>query len=223
MARLLILTGPQGSGNHLFSKIFALHDKVFGWKSLLNTYWEGHHHEPFAKYWTDPELLHEFDWTQKEHYVTSISCPYVNNKQPHIPKYEKFIEIASQYCEVSVAILGRDSNILQYQQQRVRKKHTTPMALDAFQHLHTRTFISLELLYLYKHSYLEQLKHDLDWPIAYQHPEIDEILSHDTNEKYIQDVNNYWLDSEVHRAIEQSGYIYRPCIGSCIAKVLEYR
>ena len=76
---------------------------------------------------------------------------------------------------------------------------------------------------MYKHSYLEQLKHDLDWPIAYQHPEIDEILSHDTNEKYIQDVNNYWLDSEVHRAIEQSGYIYRPCIGSCIAKVLEYR
>ena len=27
MPRLLIVTGPQGSGNHLFSKIFALHDE----------------------------------------------------------------------------------------------------------------------------------------------------------------------------------------------------
>ena len=81
------------------------------------------------------------------------------------------------------------------------------MALDAFQQLRNRSFISLELLYLYKQSYLEQLKHDLDWPIAYQHPEIDEILSHDANEKYIKDVHEYWLDSEVHQAIEQSACI----------------
>ena len=92
MTRLLIITGPQGSGNHVFSKCLAVHENVYGWKSLLNTYWEGHHHEPFAKYWNDPELLHEFDWAQKEHYVTSISCPFVKNKEPHIPMYEKFIK-----------------------------------------------------------------------------------------------------------------------------------
>jgi hypothetical protein len=207
MARLLIITGPQGSGNHVFSKCLAVHEDVYGWKSLLNTYWEGHHHEPFAKYWNDPELLHEFDWTQKEHYVTSISCPFVKNKEPHIPTYEKFIEVASKYCEVSVAIIGRDVNILQYQQQRVRKKHTTPMALDAFKWLlntENCSFLSLELLYLYKQSYLEQLSNELDWPIAFWDPEIDAILSHDANEKYIKDVHEYWLDFEVDRAIKES-------------------
>ena len=40
MKTLAVLTGPQGSGNHLWSKIFSLHEDVFGWKSLLDNYWE---------------------------------------------------------------------------------------------------------------------------------------------------------------------------------------
>ena len=32
MAKILIITGPQGSGNHLYSKIFAMHPLVNGWK-----------------------------------------------------------------------------------------------------------------------------------------------------------------------------------------------
>ena len=49
MKTLAILTGPQGSGNHLWSKIFSLHEDVFGWKSLLDNYWEAHRYsEPFA-------------------------------------------------------------------------------------------------------------------------------------------------------------------------------
>jgi len=59
--RLLILTGPQGAGNHLFSKIFAFHPMVNGW--VMNDYWEGHHHEPFAKYWDNPELLKDAEWS----------------------------------------------------------------------------------------------------------------------------------------------------------------
>ena len=96
MRRLLILTGPQGSGNHLFSKIFALHEDVFGWKSLLNTYWEGHHHEPFAQYWQDPDKLRMFDWTQKDFYVTSVSCPYFKDQSPQIPEYMDFINVAME-------------------------------------------------------------------------------------------------------------------------------
>ena len=47
---LVILTGPQGSGNHLWSKILSLHADVFGWKSLLDNYWEAHRiSEPFAE------------------------------------------------------------------------------------------------------------------------------------------------------------------------------
>ena len=208
MARLLILTGPQGSGNHLFSKCLALHEDVYGWKSLLNTYWEGHHHEPFAKYWNDPHLLHEFDWTKSEYFVTSISCPYYSDQQPHVPMFERFVNVAENYVDsIDVAIIGRDQTILKYQQQRVRGNHTTPLALDHFNWLMDNTecrFLSQELLYLYRQKYLEQVSRDLDWPIAYWDPEVDDILRADANEKYIKDVHEYWLDFEVHRAVRES-------------------
>ena len=68
--------GPQGSGNHLWSKILSLHPKVYGWKSLLDNYWEAHRFsEPFCEYWKDPSKLSEFNWKQSEFYFTSISVP----------------------------------------------------------------------------------------------------------------------------------------------------
>ena len=207
MCRLLILTGPQGSGNHLFSKCLALHEDVFGWKSLLNTYWEGHHHEPFAKYWEDPSKLDDFDWNQSEYFVTSISSPYFKDQKPVVPNFPKFVENAQLYAEIDVAIIGRDQNILNYQQQRVRGTKTTQMALDSFRWLFDNqdcTFLSQELLQLYKARYLEQISRDLDWPIAHWDPEVDAILSNDANTKYIKDVHEYWLDFEVHRAVRES-------------------
>ena len=191
MSRLLIITGPQGSGNHVFSKCFAVHEDVYGWKSLLNTYWEGHNHEQ-----------------QSEFFVTSISCPYFKDQKPQVPMYERFIKTAEQYVDsVDVAIIGRDQTILKHQQERVRGSHTTPLALDHFNWLMENTecrFLSQELLYLYKQKYLEQISRELDWPIAYWDPEIDEILKADANEKYIKSVHEYWLDFEVHRAVRES-------------------
>jgi hypothetical protein len=206
MTRLLIITGPQGSGNHLFSKCLAVHEDVYGWKSLLNTYWEGHHHEPFADAWEDPELLHEFNWSQSEYFVTSVSCPYFKNKQAVVPNYEKFIETAKQYVDqIDVAIIGRDQTILEYQQLRVRKEHTTEIALNSFKWLFKNqqcSFLSQELLALYKVDYLKQVSKQLDWPIAYL--DVDEILTNDANKKYIKDVQEYWLDDEVHKAVNES-------------------
>jgi hypothetical protein len=206
MTRLLIITGPQGSGNHLFSKCLAVHEDVYGWKSLLNTYWEGHHHEPFADAWEDPELLHEFNWSQSDYFVTSVSCPYFKNKQAVVPKYEKFIETAKQYVDqIDVAIIGRDHTILKYQQLRVRKEHTTQIALDSFKWLFEHqqcSFLSQELLALYKVDYLKQVSKQLDWPIAYL--SVDDILTNDANKKYIKDVQEYWLDDEVHKAVNES-------------------
>lgn len=206
MTRLLIITGPQGSGNHLFSKCLAVHEDVFGWKTLLNTYWEGHHHEPFADAWEDPELLHEFNWDQSDYFVTSVSCPYFKNKQAVVPKYEKFIETAKQYVDqIDIAIIGRDQTILKYQQLRVRKEHTTQIALDSFKWLFEHqqcSFLSQELLALYKVDYLKQVSKQLDWPIAYL--SVDDILTNDANKKYIKDVQEYWLDDEVHKAVNES-------------------
>ena len=210
MRRLLILTGPQGSGNHLFSKIFALHENVFGWKTLLNTYWEGHHHEPFAKYWKDPNQLRTtFDWTQKDFYVTSISCPYFENGMPRVPNYWHFIETAMDKVDyISIGIIGRDANILERQQERVRGVHTTPMFMDRIGDFMEAgidvNFLSQELLYLYRNMYLEKLSTEIDFPIAHWDPEIDEILKADANRKYIKTVDEYWLDHEVHRAMRES-------------------
>lgn len=204
---MLIVTGPQGSGNHLFSKIFALHESVFGWKTLLNTYWEGHHHEPFARHWRQPELLDSFDWSQSDFYVTSISCPFFADAEPHVPDYVRFIETVSKYCDVDICIIGRDQNILESQQKRVRKTHTTPIALEAIDEIvleNNVTFLSQELLYLYKQRYLEQLSRDLDWPIAHWDPEVFTVLAEDANRKYVKDVHEYWLDHEVARAVRES-------------------
>ena len=66
------------------------------------------------------------------------------------------------------------------------------------------TFLSQELLQLYKANYLEQISRDLDWPIAHWDPEVDAILSNDANTKYIKNVHEYWLDFEVHRAVRES-------------------
>lgn len=207
MSKMLIMTGPQGSGNHLFSKVFALHEDVYGWKTLLNTYWEGHHHEPFAKYWGKPHLLEQFDWTQSDYYVTSISCPFYTNGMPLVPDYQSFIEQVQEYCDVEIALIGRDQNIVKSQQERVRGSATLDIALQEYKFLtaeHDVHFLSQELLYMYKGDYLEQLSRQLDFPIAYYDPEVEEILKADANEKYIKKVHEYWLDFEVHRAQRES-------------------
>ncbi|SVD77351.1 uncharacterized protein METZ01_LOCUS430205, partial [marine metagenome] len=57
---MLVVTGPQGSGNHLFAKLFNLHPEVYGWN--MDKYWVGHHTEPFSEYWWDPATVDEFGW-----------------------------------------------------------------------------------------------------------------------------------------------------------------
>lgn len=201
------MTGPQGSGNHLFSKVFALHDEVFGWQSLLKTYWEGHHREPFADTWKDPELLEAFDWDCADYFVTSVSCPYVVDGESVLPNFVDFINEASKYCKVQLAIIGRDQNILEAQQKRVRGKHTTPMFIDKIKslvYMYPTNFISNELLYLYGKEYLQSMAKELDWPIAWWHEELASILDTNTNAKYVQQVKEYWLDEEVKKAIKDS-------------------
>ena len=109
------------------------------------------------------------------------------------------------YERDNVAIIGRDQTILEYQQLRVRKEHTTEIALNSFKWLFKNqqcSFLSQELLALYKVDYLKQVSKQLDWPIAYL--DVDEILTNDANKKYIKDVQEYWLDDEVHKAVNES-------------------
>ena len=196
---LLIITGPQGSGNHLFSKIFALSNQVHGWAELNKTYWIGHDQEPFAKYWHQPELLNNFNWSY-DYYVTSVSCPYVYYGETLVPDYDTFISRCP--VPVKLAIIGRDQTILEYQQARVRGRITKDKLLNVVDSLmkYNPIFISQELLYLYGANYIKSLGQQLDFPVSQDSTAINEILKEDANKKYIEPVISHWLDEEVKLA-----------------------
>lgn len=198
MKTLLILTGPQGSGNHLFSKIFAQDPRVKSWTSLNDQYWVAHDKEPFAEAWHNPALLGaiEFDrWA-----VTSISCPYAYKGVTTEPDYRTFINAARNLgYEIKVAIIGRDQNILQYQQQRVRGTHSRPLFNQQLPYLQqfNPVYLSTELLYLYGHDYVRSINKMLDFPVYVDSVKLDEILAQDPNAKYLKQADAQELDELV--------------------------
>ena len=202
MKTMLIITGPQGSGNHLFSKIFALHPDVYGWDELLDTYWIAHKDEPFAENWNRPELLKSFDWSQSDYYVTSISCPYQNVDVPTIPNYQQFIDTLRELkIAVKIAVIGRDQTILTSQQQRIRNRVSLPDFLEQLDYLKRfdPVYLSQELLYLYKQHYIKNIAGLLDFPVDCNNSKIGEILATDANSKYIRDIELQELDLYVRK------------------------
>jgi hypothetical protein len=198
---ILILTGPQGSGNHLWSKIFALHPGVKGWSALLDQYWIGHDQEPFAEYWRDPEQLKYFPWAQSDWYVTSISVPYMDNGTATVPDFKAFVtKLQLAGVRVKFAVLGRDRNIVQHQQTRVRGAPTLATALAEFDQFAAPVFLSYELLHLYGAKYLENVSQQLSFPIATTDPRLQDILATDTNTKYFQPVDTQPLDADIKKA-----------------------
>jgi hypothetical protein len=197
MKTMLILTGPQGSGNHLWSKIFALHPQVQGWSELNSTYWIGHDQEPFADCWADPDLLQQRDWSSSNYYVTGVSTPYMLNGECTVPDIVRFAAtVMGQGIRVKIAIIGRDRNILTYQETRVRGETTFEIAQKEFELLRTWSpvFLSYELLHLYRDLYLQQLSDQLEFPIDYDNPAVDIILQDDTNSKYFKPVLHHATD-----------------------------
>lgn len=203
MTTLLVLTGPQGSGNHLFSKIFALHFSVNGWTKLNETYWLGHDEEPFANMWRDPETVKDYNWNSYKHHVTSISYPYRDNGEDAYPNYEEFFK-AVQDCGVTIklAVIGRDENVLKYQERRLRSQETYHKFMEQIPTLmkYDPVFVSQELLYLYKDAYLRQLAKQLDFPIDCYNPAVNDILKEDANTKYFQPIEVSWLDEAIIKA-----------------------
>ncbi len=194
--QMLIIAGPQGAGNHLWAKVFSQHPDVFGWKSLLENYWEPHRFsEPFAKYWRDPSILDQFDWSQSDYYVTSISVPLgiPDSKEnpmwePNIDQFKRVVELEG--VDVKVALIGRDQNILSEQQHRIRNKSTLPMFKKQLKtHTGTSVYLSYELLYLYKDQYVETL--DVNIPVD---SNVGHLLTDDANNKYVHGIESNTLD-----------------------------
>ena len=176
---------------------------------MLRDEWQGHHEEPFADYWQDPKTLKDKEWF-KPYAITSISCPYFRDKEPQIPKYREFINEAKKYCDVVIGIIGRDRNILEHQQTRVRKAHTTPTAMEQFEQLYNicddTHFISHELFFLYGANYLKILSRDLNFPIAWNHATLieDFLKKSETNHEYIKASDKGKFDEEVKKACKES-------------------
>tara|TARA_B100000925_G_C21896985_1_gene425435 strand:+ start:215 stop:835 length:621 start_codon:yes stop_codon:yes gene_type:complete len=206
------MTGPQGAGNHLFSKALGQNKNIFVWPALQEKYWEGHDLEPFAECWKDPLKLNDFDWKQSQYFITSISCPYFDDGVETIPAYDNFIEVARKFCRIQFLIIGRDSNILKLQQERVREKHTTPFfmkQLDSIILGNKTIFASQELLYLYKIRYLQSLEKQLGLlpnEVTLDDTKLLEILSKDANKKYISQAEST-LDKTIQLASSRKGAV----------------
>jgi hypothetical protein len=204
MKRILVLIGPQGAGNHLWSKVFSLHPDVYGWKSLIENYWEAHRFaEPFCKHWKDHSLLKSFDWDQSDYYFTSISCPLgIKDFEPNPtwnPDVRGFAD-ALEDCglEVQIVVIGRDQNILLHQQKRLRGESTVDYLFNQYDRLlpkYSPIFLSYELLHLYTSEYLRSLDNQINIPIAWYDYRLGELLKTDTNEKYIHYVDHNDLDN----------------------------
>lgn len=201
--KLLIVTGPQGSGNHLFSRLFSKHPAVAGWEELLDKYWVPSDQEPFAEYWVNPELLTPEVFESHQYHMANVSCPFFYDGTRYVPKILEVAERVKSFgVDVTIAIVVRDQNINQMQQLRVRKEHTTPIAQDYYYNTLLASdldvnFVDHEAFFLHKQHYLKWLSKVLDFPIAWDDPEILKFIDKDANHKYIKYIEDYWLDEVV--------------------------
>lgn len=199
--KMVVLVGPQGSGNHLFSKIFSIHDEVHGWKDSLkpNGYFIPHFQEPFVNYWNNIDSIDLSIMGGKKYAITSMSNPYMQNFVPRIPEVIKFTQkLESLGIDTQVVVIGRDKNILNVQQTRLRGGPTWGNMHLLIRRLPKMPFyVSQELLYLYRKDYVRSLGTWLNFPIAWDSPLVDEILKEDQNAKYIKYAENERTDTIV--------------------------
>ena len=205
MTNILVITGPQGTGNHLFSKILSMHSNVHGWDQLLREYWINHDNAPYKDIWDNPEAVDNYDWTEHENYVLSVSGPYVENidgtRHTIYPKYSEVLERLSKHGKVQVGIIGRDQNITAQGQLRKRGVESLHNYLNKIEDLLAwdHTFLSVELAYLFRHQYIKSLDKTLIIPVDYSNEKLHYILNKDPNAKYVTYVEHSWLDKRKDR------------------------
>ena len=208
MKKLLIITGPQGSGNHLFSRVFSTHPSVGGWKQLLDEYWVPSDLEPFAEYWVYPERITAAAFEGYDYWLANVSVPFVYDGIRQTPKILEMAEHARILgVEVTIAIIVRDQNIQAEQQLRVRKEVTLPIAQEYYyNHLLTSDFpvhfLDNEAFFLHKQHYLKWASNLLQFPVDHDNPDILKFITEDPNRKYVKHVDEYWLDEQVWHGIQ---------------------
>ena len=208
MKKLLIITGPQGSGNHFFSRVFSTHPDVGGWKSLLDEYWVPSDLEPFAEYWVYPERLTAEHFADYDYWLANVSVPFVYDGVRQVPKILEVAERARSFgIDVQIAIIVRDQNINSEQQRRVRKEVTLPIAQEYYYNTILSSgfsvhFLDNEAFFLHREHYLKWTSKLLGFPIDWSNPDIFKFIDQDPNAKYVKYVEEYWLDQQVWYGIQ---------------------
>jgi hypothetical protein len=206
--KLLIITGPQGSGNHLFSRLLSLHADVSGWEELKEKYWVPSDQEPFADYWVHPELLTLDKFHGYKYHLANVSCPFMYDGIRYVPKILEVAERAQFLgIAVQIAIIVRDQNINAEQQKRVRGEVTTPIAQNYYYNTLLKSnfpvhFLDHEAFFLHKEHYLKWVSNILNFPVEQDPLKINQFIDQDANHKYVKYVNNYWLDEQVWAGIQ---------------------
>lgn len=201
MANILVISGPQGTGNHVFSKVLSMHSNVHGWDQLLREYWVNHDNAPYKDIWNTPENIDNYDWTEHENYVLSVSGPYVDKDKDGVrhtsyPDYKEVLRRLNEKGNLQVGIIGRDQNITAQNQLRKRGVESLHNYLNKIEDIieYRHTFLSVELLYMFRHQYVKSLDSVLDIPVDYSNERLHYILNKDPNAKYVHYVENSWLD-----------------------------
>lgn len=200
---LLIVTGPQGSGNHVFSRVFSMHPDVEGWSALTRQYWVPSDQEPFAEYWVYPERLEPERFARSQYFLANVSCPFFFDGRRRIPKILEVAEAAADMgVRVTVAIVVRDRNINSVQQQRVGGEVTITQAEQYYldnlinNNKFATHFIDHEALFMWREQYIQYLGRILDFPVL-QDPVVLKFIDKDANHKYVQPIEHHWLDDEI--------------------------
>jgi len=205
--KLLIITGPQGSGNHLFSRLLSLHPEVHGWEELLDKYWVPSDQEPFADYWVNPSQLHKDQFAGYRYHLANVSCPFMYDGVRYVPKILEVAKMAASFgIKVQIAIIVRDQNINAEQQRRVRGAVTTTIAQEYYYNTLLKSefpvhFLDHEAFFLHKEHYLSWVSKILDFPVELDTEKINRFIDKDANHKYVKYVEEYWLDQEVWAGI----------------------
>ena len=192
MKKLLIVTGPQGSGNHLFARLFSAHPNVKGWESLHDKYWVPSDQEPFARYWVYPE---ELKFPEGDFFCANVSVPFFYDGVRQVPKIKEVAQKAmSLGVQPIIAVIVRDRNINELQQVRVGGECTIDTALEYYKDMAVH-FIDHEAFFLYKEKYIEYLGRLLEFPVTKEG--IDNFISVDANHKYVFPCKKHWLDDVI--------------------------
>lgn len=201
---LLIVTGPQGSGNHLFSRIFSQHPDVKGWEDLKKEYWVPSDLEPFVEYWNDPEKLTADVFEGSNYFLANVSCPVYFNGVRVFPNIRGVADKARTLgVRVTIAIIVRDKNINTVQQQRLMNGFTSLPSAQEYYYTqiidsgHEVHFVDHEAFFLHGKHYLKWLSNILNFPIAWDSDKIYDFIEKDANHKYVTPIETHWLDEHI--------------------------